>query len=119
MPGYISIKNLQGRYIDYAGKRVWMSVTKMPLRDDAGELIGLVSTTRDITARKAAEEQLAALCGGAAGEKCPVGSGPGDGARTAARAAAAALSSIPQFGFPMGERAALSPILSFLLRGGR
>jgi phosphoserine phosphatase RsbU/P len=36
-----------------------MSVTKMPLRDDKGELIGLVSTTRDITARKQAEEQLA------------------------------------------------------------
>jgi sigma-B regulation protein RsbU (phosphoserine phosphatase) len=45
--------------VDFAGNRVWMSVTKMPLRDDAGELIGLVSTTRDITARKQAEEQLA------------------------------------------------------------
>ena len=46
--------------VDHAGSRVWMSVTKMPLRDDQGELIGLVSTTRDITARKQAEEQLAA-----------------------------------------------------------
>jgi sigma-B regulation protein RsbU (phosphoserine phosphatase) len=46
--------------VDAAGNRVWMSVTKMPLRDDAGELVGLVSTTRDITARKQAEEQLAA-----------------------------------------------------------
>jgi phosphoserine phosphatase RsbU/P len=46
--------------IDSAGNRVWMLVTKMPLHDDAGELIGLVSTTRDITARKQAEEQLAA-----------------------------------------------------------
>jgi sigma-B regulation protein RsbU (phosphoserine phosphatase) len=46
--------------VDSAGNRVWMLVTKMPLRDDAGELIGLVSTTRDITARKRAEEQLAA-----------------------------------------------------------
>jgi sigma-B regulation protein RsbU (phosphoserine phosphatase) len=45
--------------VDRAGNRVWMSVTKMPLRDDAGELTGLVSTTRDITARKRAEEQLA------------------------------------------------------------
>jgi phosphoserine phosphatase RsbU/P len=45
--------------VDSAGNRVWMSVTKMPLRDDAGEVIGLVSTTRDITARKQAEEQLA------------------------------------------------------------
>ena len=46
--------------VDSAGNRVWMLVTKMPLCDDAGELIGLVSTTRDITARKHAEEQLAA-----------------------------------------------------------
>jgi phosphoserine phosphatase RsbU/P len=45
--------------VDSAGNRVWMSVTKMPLRDDKGELIGLVSTTRDITARKQAEERLA------------------------------------------------------------
>jgi len=45
--------------IDPSGNKVWMSVTKMPLRDDKGELIGLVSTTRNITARKHAEEQLA------------------------------------------------------------
>jgi sigma-B regulation protein RsbU (phosphoserine phosphatase) len=45
--------------VDGAGNKVWMQVTKMPLRDDAGALIGLVSTTRDITARKMAEEQLA------------------------------------------------------------
>jgi phosphoserine phosphatase RsbU/P len=45
--------------IDSAGNKVWLSVTKMPLRDDKGELIGLVSTTHDITARKKAEEQLA------------------------------------------------------------
>jgi PAS domain S-box-containing protein len=42
--------------VDSAGNQVWMLVTKMPLRDDAGELIGLLSTTRDITARKQAEE---------------------------------------------------------------
>jgi phosphoserine phosphatase RsbU/P len=45
--------------IDHSGNKVWMSVTKMSLRDDKGELMGLVSTTRDITARKNAEEQLA------------------------------------------------------------
>src|SRR5580704_17025353 len=44
--------------IDPSGNKVWMSVTKMSLRDDKGELMGLVSTTRDITARKKAEEQL-------------------------------------------------------------
>jgi len=45
--------------IDSAGNKIWLSVTKMPLRDDKGELIGLVSTTHDITARRNAEEQLA------------------------------------------------------------
>jgi sigma-B regulation protein RsbU (phosphoserine phosphatase) len=45
--------------VDSAGNRVWMSVTKMPLRDDDGRLLGLVSATHDITARKDAEEQLA------------------------------------------------------------
>jgi hypothetical protein len=45
--------------IDPSGNKVRMSVTKMSLRDDKGELMGLVSTTRDITARKKAEEQLA------------------------------------------------------------
>ena len=45
--------------IDSAGNKVWMSVSKMPLRDEKGELLGLVSTTRDVTARKTAEEQLA------------------------------------------------------------
>jgi phosphoserine phosphatase RsbU/P len=45
--------------VDRDGNKVWMSVTKMRLCDQNGELIGLVSTTRDITARKNAEEQLA------------------------------------------------------------
>jgi sigma-B regulation protein RsbU (phosphoserine phosphatase) len=45
--------------IDSAGNQIWLSVTKVPLRDHQGELIGLVSTTHDITARKKAEEELA------------------------------------------------------------
>lgn len=45
--------------VDSAGNRVWMSVTKMPLRDEDGRIIGLISATHDITARKEAEEQLA------------------------------------------------------------
>jgi sigma-B regulation protein RsbU (phosphoserine phosphatase) len=45
--------------IDTAGNKIWLSVTKVPLYDDQGELIGLVSTTHDITAGKKAEEQLA------------------------------------------------------------
>jgi phosphoserine phosphatase RsbU/P len=49
----------QAETVDSAGKRAWMSVSKMPLHDDAGSIIGLVSTTRNITARKLAEQQLA------------------------------------------------------------
>jgi phosphoserine phosphatase RsbU/P len=45
--------------VDSAGNRVWMSVTKMPLRDEDGRLLGLISATHDITERKNAEEQLA------------------------------------------------------------
>jgi hypothetical protein len=44
--------------IDPSGNKFWMSVTKMSLRDNKGEL-ALVSTTHDITARKKVEEQLA------------------------------------------------------------
>jgi hypothetical protein len=42
--------------VDCAGNSIWMSVTKMPLRDDKGELIAVVSRTRGNTARKHAEE---------------------------------------------------------------
>jgi len=45
--------------VDFSGNKFWMSVSKTPLRGEKGEVIGLVSTTRDITARKKAEEQLA------------------------------------------------------------
>jgi sigma-B regulation protein RsbU (phosphoserine phosphatase) len=45
--------------VDFSGNKFWMSVTKTPLRGEKGQVIGLVSTTRDITARKKAEEQLA------------------------------------------------------------
>ena len=36
----------------------WVSATKMPLRDRAGQIIGTFGISRDITARKRAEEQL-------------------------------------------------------------
>jgi PAS domain S-box-containing protein len=36
----------------------WLQTTKVPLRNDAGEIVGLVGINRDITARKQAEEAL-------------------------------------------------------------
>jgi diguanylate cyclase (GGDEF)-like protein/PAS domain S-box-containing protein len=36
----------------------WVSATKMPLRDKDGQIIGTFGISRDITARKRAEEQL-------------------------------------------------------------
>ena len=40
------------------GKATWGSVTKMPLRDPQGQLVGTFGITRDITKRKLAEEAL-------------------------------------------------------------
>jgi len=37
----------------------WMAVTRVPLRDRKGEIVGLVGIGREITDRKRAEEQLA------------------------------------------------------------
>ncbi len=42
--------------VDAAGSRKWYSTTKVPLRDSRGKIVGLVGISRDITARKLAEE---------------------------------------------------------------
>jgi len=39
----------------------WVLVEKMPLRDDSGKIVGTFGITRDITARKLAEEKIHAL----------------------------------------------------------
>jgi len=104
--------------VDVVGNKVWMSVTKMPLRDDNGELIGLVSTTRDTRhhGAKAGGRTIGCVFGGTAREKCTVGRGPGDCARTAARVVAAALPTISKLCFAGRECVALSPFLSFVFR---
>ena len=40
------------------GTVLWVSVTKVPLRDPEGEIIGIIGVARDITERKVAEKKL-------------------------------------------------------------
>ncbi len=40
------------------GRVTWVSTTKMPLYDDAGQIVGTFGISRDITAQKKAEEAL-------------------------------------------------------------
>ena len=42
--------------IDEAGAPKWLQTTKLPMRDDHGEIIGLIGVARDITERKRAEQ---------------------------------------------------------------
>jgi two-component system sensor histidine kinase/response regulator len=41
------------------GKKIWASVTKVPTRNRAGSVTGIIGISRDISALKRAEEQLA------------------------------------------------------------
>lgn len=40
------------------GRRVWVSTSKLPLRDEAGKIAGTFGITRDITERKLADERF-------------------------------------------------------------
>ncbi len=44
--------------VDDAGKRMWLLTTKVPLRDEQGNVLGIVGIGRNITTRKLAEERL-------------------------------------------------------------
>lgn len=53
------IINLEERETWPDREDTWVSTTKMPLRDDSGQIIGTFGLSRDITERKHAEEQVA------------------------------------------------------------
>jgi PAS domain S-box-containing protein len=44
--------------IDASGRTRWQITTKIPLRNEAGDIVGLVGSTTDITERKHTEEEL-------------------------------------------------------------
>ncbi len=54
-----AIIDLEEPSVDSAGVTKWHLTTKVPLHNSAGEVIGLVGITRDITERKQAENLLA------------------------------------------------------------
>lgn len=43
---------------DAAGREIWLSDASAPLRSASGEVVGVIATVRDITERRAIEEQL-------------------------------------------------------------
>jgi len=43
---------------DETGKKVWNIMSKVPLRDSSGKIIGMVGIARDLTKRKEAEEKI-------------------------------------------------------------
>ena len=54
-----AIVNRQEAFEDESGSKRWLATTKVPLRNQEGQIIGIVGIGRDITDRKRAEEQLA------------------------------------------------------------
>jgi PAS domain S-box-containing protein len=53
-----TILNIEERVVWPDGRVTWVSTTKMPLRDDEGQITGSFGISRDITERKHAEEEL-------------------------------------------------------------
>jgi len=53
--------NHEEDFVDAHGVRRWLLTSKVPLRDDQGQVTGLLGIGRDITARKHADEQLRQL----------------------------------------------------------
>jgi hypothetical protein len=53
--GYVGVEELEV-FID--GRKFWVSTTKMPLRDNNGNIVGTFGVSRDITSRKIWENRL-------------------------------------------------------------
>ncbi|HTX21578.1 MAG TPA: PAS domain S-box protein [Candidatus Aquilonibacter sp.] len=53
-----SIINREEFLLDEKGEQRWLLTSKLPLRDPAGKIIGLVGVGRDITEHKRAEEKI-------------------------------------------------------------
>ncbi len=53
-----SIVNREELLINAAGQRRWLVTTKLPMRDEAGKVVGLVGIGRDVTDQKQAEAAL-------------------------------------------------------------
>ncbi len=54
----IPILNKEEQPVSGSGKPRWVLVTKMPLQDEAGEIIGTFGIAREITEKKLAEDKL-------------------------------------------------------------
>ena len=53
-----AVLNREERVLDPSGGEHWLQTTKVPLRDEAGVVIGLIGVSRDITGRRKVEEAL-------------------------------------------------------------
>ena len=54
----IPVANREEYFIDQEGKKRWLATTKLPLKDEKGNIVGIVGIGRDITKRKEAEDAL-------------------------------------------------------------
>ncbi len=52
--------DMEEQRVDESGAPKWLLTTKLPLKNDRGETVGLIGVARNITERKRAEEKLAA-----------------------------------------------------------
>ena len=52
------IHNREEFFVDSKGKKTWLLTSKLPLKDEKGNIIGLIGIGRDITDRKLAEDKL-------------------------------------------------------------